>query len=867
MFFRRRSQRDFEAEVASHLELEAERLAGQGRSPEEARHAARRAFGNVTHATERFYESRRVPWLDALVRDLHYALRTLRRSPGFTLTAVLTLAFGLGVNTAIFTLVYGIALRPLPVGHPDRVVTLFQEMRGKVSRAVFGTPTMISYPEYRDYRDAARTLSGLAAYGEIGVSAAGEETVPVQGQLATCNYFQVLEVPMALGRPFSPEECARPGAGPVVVVSDGFWRRRLGSDPSVLGKPLTLNRRVYTIVGVAPRGFAGTELQAAEFWAPVTMQGQLWELDWLANREASWLTAIGRLAPGVSPEQARAELELVARRGDASNPGRTTTVVLNRGTLTNNPEMRRLGRVVAVAALTLVGLVVLMACANVMNLLLARAAARRREIGVRLSLGAGRRRLVAQLMTESGLLALLGGGAGLLLARWLPPLLVRALPGPELTVNLEPDARIFLYAFLLAALAALGFGLLPALQASRLDLAAVLKGDAAEGEGRSRAGRLRNSVVALEVAGSLLLLIVGGLLTRGVLRARTIDPGYETRNLLVVETELRQAGYDEPRAAAYMRELSDRLAALPGVETVAATGALPLTGRRNTGIRSDGQDVTVLWNVVSGSYFRAMGIPLLRGRTFRADEPRAGSPIPAVITPAFARRFFPEGDPLGRQFMTSTDTVRYEVVGVAADVRSSSLAELDGPSFYEAANADKPEGRLLLRTAGDPGALRAAAAQAVRSLDRNVLASVETMEERLARWRQPVEVGALLASLLGLLAALVAVVGVYGVVSYAVSRRTREIGVRVALGARRGDILRLVFRQGLVPVAAGAAIGMALAAGAGRVIRGALYGVSGLDPLAFLGMLGLLLLAASVAMLLPARRAARVDPAVTLRMD
>ena len=866
MSFRGRSRQDFEAEIQSHLELEAERLAAQGMPAEEARDAARRAFGNVTHATERFYESRRVGWLDALGRDLRYALRTLRRSPGFTLTAVLTLAFGLGINTAIFTLIYGIALRPLPVGHPERVVTLFQEMRGKVSRAVFGTPAMISYPEYRAYRDAARTLSGLAAYGEIGVSATGEETVPVQGQLATCNYFQVLEVPMALGRPFSAEECERPGASPVVVVSDGFWRRRLGSDPAVLGKPLTLNGRSYSIVGVAPRGFAGTELQATEFWAPVTMQGQLWELDWLANREASWLTAIGRLAPGVSPGQARAELNVVARRADASNPGRTTTVVLNRGTLTNNPEMRRLGRVVAVAALALVGLVVLMACANVMNLLLARAAARRREIGVRLSLGAGRRRLVAQLMTESGQLALLGGGAGFLVARWLPPLLLRALPGHELTVNLEPDARIFLYAFLLAALAALGFGLLPALQASRLDLTAVLKGDA-DGEHRSHAGRLRNSVVALEVAGSLLLLIVGGLLTRGVLRARTIDPGYDTRNLLVVETELRQAGYDEPRAAAFMRELSERLAALPGVETVAATGSLPLTGRRNTGIRSEGGDVTVLWNVVSGSYFRAMGIPLLRGRSFRTDEPRAGAPIPAVITPAFARRFFARRDPLGRQFMTSTDTVRYEVVGVAADVRSSSVAELDGPFFYEAANADKPEGRLLLRTAGDPGALRAAAARAVRSLDRNVLASVEPMEERLARWRQPVEVGALLASLLGLLAALVAVVGVYGVVSYAVSQRTREFGVRVALGAQRGDILRLVFRQGLVPVATGAAIGMALAAGAGQVIRSALYGVSGLDPVAFLGMLGLLALAAGLAMLLPARRAARLDAVEALRVE
>jgi putative ABC transport system permease protein len=865
MFFRKRSQRDFEAEVRSHLELEADRLAAQGLSPDAARDAARRAFGNLTHATERFYESRRVRWLDALGRDLRYALRTLRKSRGFALTAVLTLAFGLGVNTAIFTLIYALALRPLPVGHPERMVTLYQDLRGKVERAVHGTRTMLSYPEYRDYRDAARSLSGLAAYAEIDVSATGAETLSVHGQLVSCNYFQVLEVRLALGRPFAEAECAAPGASPVVVVSDGFWRRRLGADPAVLGKPLTLNGRVYRIVGVSGPRFSGTELQAAEFWAPVTLQAQLWELDWLAKRDASWLTAIGRLAPGVGLGQARAELGLVARRADAAYPGRTTTVLLSRATLSNNPEIRRLGTMVALAALVLVGLVVLMACANVMNLLLARAAARRREVGIRLSLGAGRRRLVAQLMTESALLALLGGAAGLLLAYWLPPLLLRALPQQQLTVNLAPDLRVFLYAFLLAALAALGFGLLPALQASRLDLVAVLKGDAAAG--RTRASRLRNGVVALEVAGCLLLLIVGGLLTRGVLRARSIDPGYRTANLLVVSTELQQAGYDAPRTAAFMRELSGKLAALPGVESVAATGSLPLLGRRTTGIRSEGADVEVLCNVVSGSYFTTLGIPLLRGRTFRADEPREGAAIPVVITPAFARRFFPEQEPLGRQFLASSDSTRYEVVGVAADVRSSSLAELDGPYFYEAANSARPEGRLLLRTRGDPAASRGAAVQAVRGLDRNVLALVVPLDAQLALWRRPAELGALLASLLGLLAALVAVVGVYGVVSYAVNQRTREIGVRVALGAQRGDILRLVFRQGLTPIAIGALLGIALAVGAGRVIRGALYGVSGLDPLAFFGMLGLLVLAAGLAMLLPARRATRVDPAVTLRSD
>ena len=865
MIFRRRSQKDFEAEIQSHLELEAERLAAQGMPADAARDAARRAFGNVTRTTEWFYESRRVRWLDHLGRDLRYALRTLRRSPGFALTAVLTLAFGLGVNTAIFTLIYGVALRPLAVGHPERVVTVFQQMRGPVDRSVHGTPAMVSFPEYRDYRDGARALAGLAAYAEVDVSATGTEATAVHGQLATCNYFQVLEVPLALGRPFAAGECAAPGAGPVVVVSHGFWRRQLGSDPAVLGRRLTLNGRSYAIIGVAEAGFGGTELSAADFWAPVTMQGQLWEQDWLDRREASWLTAIGRLRPGVRAEQARAELEVVARRADAEHPGRTTSVAVNVGTLTNNPEMRRLGRVIAVAALILVGLVVLMACANVMNLLLARAATRRREVGIRLSLGACRGRLVAQLMTESVLLALAGGGAGLVLARWLPPVLVRAFPTQQLTVNLAPDLRVFGYALLLTAVAALGFGLLPALQASGLELTAVLKGDGSSG--RARASRLRNGVVGLEVAGCLLLLIVGGLLTRGVVHARTIDPGYRTAPLLFVGTELRQAGYDAPRAGAFLRTLSDRLGALPGVESVAAVGMLPLLGRRTTGIRSEGADVEVLWNVVSGSYFRTMGIPLLRGRTFLADEPRPGAPVPAVITPAFARRFFGTAEPLGKQFMSSSDSIRYEVVGVAPDVRSASLAELDGPYVYQAADPARAEGRLLVRATGDPGALRAAAAGIVRSLDPNVVAVIEPFEERLALWRKPAEVGALLASLLGILAALVAVVGVYGVVSYAVSQRTREIGVRVALGARRGDILRLVFRQGFTPVAIGGAIGLALAAVAGRVIRGALFGVSGLDPVAFLGMLGLLALAAGLAMLLPARRAARLDAVEALRVE
>ncbi|HEV8612426.1 MAG TPA: ADOP family duplicated permease, partial [Gemmatimonadales bacterium] len=841
MFRRRRSQQDFEAEIQSHLELEAERLAGQGMAREEARDAARRAFGNLTHATERCYESRRVRWLDNLGRDLRYAFRALRRSPAFTLTAVLTLAFGLGVNTAIFTLIYSLALRPLPVGHPERVVTVFQEMHGRLSRNVHGTREMVSYPEYRDYREGARSLS-LAAYAEIEVSMSGTQTAALHGQLASCNYFQVLEIPLRLGRGFAEEECARPGEAQVVVLSDGFWRRQLGADPAVLGTSVKLNGRAYTVIGVSGRGFGGTELRATDFWAPVTMQAQLWELNWLSTREASWLTAIGRLRAGVSLAQARAELQLVAQRADAEHPGRTTAVLVRRGTLTNNPEIRRLGGVIALAALTLVGLVVLMACANVMNLLLARAAARQREVGIRLSLGAGRRRLVAQLMTESALLALVGGGAGLLMAVWLPPLLFRAFPVQELTVNFAPDLRVFGYAFLLAAAAALVFGLLPALHASRLDLTAVLKGEGGTA-GRAHRSRLRTGVVALEVAGCLLLLIVGGLLTRGVLRARSINPGYRT-DLLVVAPELRQAGYDAPRAAVFMRELSQRLAALPGVEAIAATGLLPLIGRRTTGILRDGADVEVLMNAVSGDYFRTMEIAILRGRSFRGDEPRAGSARPAVVSEAFARDFFASREPLGQQFMSSTDSVRYEVVGVAPDVRSSSLAQLDGPLFYEAADPANPEGRLILRARVDPAMLRAAVAGIAQSLDRNVVTLVEPFEERLALWRRPAQAGALLASLLGLLAALIAVVGVYGVVSYAVSQRTREIGVRVALGAQRSDIFRLVFRQGLPPVVLGAAMGMVLAAGAGQMIRGALYGVSGLDPLAFFGMLGLLVLAA-----------------------
>jgi len=860
------SDDDLDREIRAHLELEAEdRIAG-GVPPDEAHHAAVRAFGNVTRVREICYETARFVWVEHVIQDLRFAWRQFRKAPGFAAAAILTLALGIGFNTAVFTLLYATGLRSLPLKDPDRIVNVFQIMRGKYSRGINGSPDMIAYPEYLAYRDRNHSLDGLAAFADVHVSVGGAQTESALAVLATCNYFQVLKADMTVGRGFLPEECAAVGATPVAVLTYGFWQRRFRGDPAVLGTAVQLNRRAFTIVGVAARDFAGTELSVPDVWVPITMQPQLRERPALLEPNTSWLIAIGRLKARVSVAQARADLSVLARQADAGYPGRETIVSVESAAFVNGPQVRKQGWPIAAAILAVVGLVLVLACCNVMNLLLARAAARQREIGVRLSLGAGRARLIQQLLTEATSLALAGGVVSLVLAYWMPPVLLQLAGQGDVRLNLAPDLHVFGYALGLSWIAALVFGLVPALWSTKINLSSCLKQERSIA-GSARPSMLRNSLAAVQIAGSLLLLVLSALLVQGIRHAQALSPGFATKDVVAISFDLSAQGYTAERAKTFYRTLRERLAGVPGVESVATAGTLPLLSRQMTTVTiGTVADVTVFMNVVSSDYFRTMQLRLVRGRVFGDEESLAPHVRPVVVSAALARRFWREGEELGQRFGDARNVL--EIVGVAEDAQNVSLGVPDATFVYVAARPDDPLGqKIVVRAPGRAAAVARVVPEMAHALDGSVLVTTERFENRLERVLQPSRVAATLVAMLGFFALVLALVGVYGVVSYSVSLRTHEMGVRVALGALPRDVISLVVRQGAKPLAAGLIAGALLAAGASQIIKGMLFGVSALDPVAYLATVSALSAAALLAMYAPARRAARVDPAVTLRFE
>jgi predicted permease len=873
-WWRRRSALDFAEEIDAHLELEVERNLDAGMAPDDARAAARRAFGNVTQARERFFESKRGAMFERLWRHLRYATRGLVARPGFTLTALITLAFGIGINTALFTVVYSFVFRPLPVRESERVVNVYRTFRGLYSLEVNGRPSMLSYPGYLRLREATRSLENLAVFrGQELTLLSGDGSTHVGAALASCNYFATLYVRMARGRAFTSDECARPNDGPVVVLSHGLWQRQFGADSAIVGRAIVLNRLPFTVIGVAEPGFVGTDFEVAELWVPITMYPSL--SAGKANPfegDASWLEAVGRLRPGVSLATARQELGDIARREDASHPGRTTVLTVSPGAMMNFPEAREQGAIVLIGIVAVAVLVVIMACTNVMTLLLARATARRREIGIRLSLGASRRELIGQLMIESAVLALVGGAAGLLLAYWLPPLIALSIPQQRLHLELSPDVAVIAYSGLLSLGTAFLFGLLPALQATDLHLTAAMRTEGAAGGGRGGGARMRGTAVGVQVATSAFLLVIAALFLRATQRALASDPGFTTQGVVALSFNLEQLGYDSLRARLFLDEMRRELSALPGARAVALASSLPFHGRNMTVVRTDptkpsGEpNLPTLINRVTGDYFEALGIPIVRGRAFNARDERAANPRASVVSETFAREAWGSSDPIGREF--DGDGTRFEVVGVARDVHSVSVGSADGAFMYEAAHPMAVGGLMVVvRTSSSAPMISAAAERLVRTIDPSVLVDAETLDERLAASLRPVQLTAVVASALGLLALLLALVGVYGVVNYGVSQRTREIGIRIALGASRRKVQGLVLRQGGRVVAIGMGVGIALAAAASQIIRSLLFGVSTLDPLAFLGVTAMLFMAAALAVWVPARRAARLDPAITLREE
>jgi macrolide transport system ATP-binding/permease protein len=813
-----------------------------------------------------------------LWQDVRYSIRTLRKHPSFAIVAVLALALGIGVNTGIFTILNAIALRPLPVADAGRVVSVYQSFRGKVSRNVSGSKSYFSYPEYLDYRDHNDVFSGLAVSAAATASLGGADAKRIETQIVSCNYFTVLGRTPFLGREFSKDECATPDGAAVAILSNSFWNSQFHGDPHVVGSVIQLNRRAFTVIGVAPKGFDGTSILPAAIWAPVVMQNTLTPGDsGLSATNWSWLEMIGRLKPGVSIARAHADLAVIAGRIDQSYPGRTTTVAVDTANFLGEPEARTAVLTGGTVALLAVGLVLLIACANVANLLLARAAARQKEIAIRLSAGASRGRLVRQLLTESLLISLAGGALGSILALWtfeaLFHLVMSSLPAgtvPPIELNLAPDLRVLFYAVALSAISGIAFGLAPALQATRPDLVSALKEEGSGFAGRMSRSWLRSALVAAQVSVCLVLLIAAGLLTRGLQSAQTLDPGFSMKGVAAVWFDLKQQGYDDARALQFHRQLMERVSAIPGVDSTSQAVVVPLSASSfGGGIELDGFQGTqfMKYNSVSPSFFSLLGIPIVRGRGFTEAEGQRGAPL-VVISEATAKHFWPNQEPLGKVFRAGKEKTAYEVIGVARDIRHTDLAHVEKTFFYFPARLEfQTHMTLLVHTNGNLAATVNLLRDTAHSLDANIIVTAKPMEDVMEIWRLPSRILASMTTALGLLGLLLASLGIYGVVSYAVSARIREIGIRMTLGAKPAGILSLILKQGMRPVILGLAIGFVACAAASRFLSIMLYGVSPIDPLTFATVSLFLTGIALLACYLPARRATRVDPMEALRYE
>jgi macrolide transport system ATP-binding/permease protein len=808
--------------------------------------------------------------METLFQDIRLGIRRLLKSPGFTVIAVLSLALGIGANTAIFSLVNTLLLSQLPIAEPERVYDLIPSRKNS-DFANF------SYPFYKEFRDQNEVLEGLVAYRFVPMSLSREgNNERFWGYLVSGNYFEVLGVGAAKGRMFTAEDDRVPGGHPVAVMSHACWQKRFASDPDIIGKTITLNSHSFTVVAVAPETFTGTVIiYTPEIYVPMMMARQVEPgSNWLDQKGNGVLFTVARLKSGVSHAQALESLDaLGARLGpEFRNTDDIKFSLMPPGLVI--PSIRNQSLNFAWVLLATVGLVLLIACMNLANLLLARATTRRKEIAIQLSLGASRARLIRQLLTESVLLSLTGGAVGWMLSLWLIELVMGLKPPIDfaLTIALQIDWRVFAFTMLVSLITGIVFGLAPALQATKPDVVPVLKDET--GVAGYRRSRLRNGLVIAQVAFSLVMLIAAGLIVRSLQQVQTLGPGFDMAHTVTMSVDLGLQGYDEARGREFFKQLLTRVEAIPGVRSASLADYLPLSvDRSSTSIYIEGQPVPrdedvpeVQYTAVWARYFETMGIPMVEGREFATQDEKNRY---VVVNETFARRFWPGQSAIGKRITNRSQNTFWEIIGIAKDGKYWSLGEDQQPFIYFPMVRDyESSSALVVNTTGDPQNLINTIRREVQNLDGNLpVYDVKTLTEHMRLSLFPLRTGAWIAGSFALLALALAGLGIYGVMAYTVSQRTREIGIRLALGAQVQDVMTLIIKQGMRLAVVGLIIGLGLAFAVTRLMASVLYGVSTTDVVTFMAVTLVLGFVVLLACFVPARRAMKVDPIVALRYE